>query len=316
MTTCLIFGGNGFIGSHLAEELVRKKYNVRVFDNFKTGTVNLKSIINIIEIIKGDFLNEKDISEIFKDVDYVFHYISTTVPVTATKDPLYDITTNIIGSVQLMRSAINNNVKKIFFSSSGGLIYGEPVHLPCREIDPVNPINPYAISKLAIERYLGHFYDAYGLDYAIIRYSNPYGERQNPYGKQGVIPIFLNKIMKGEMPVVYGDGSMVRDYIYVKDAVQATLAVLEKKPSGKVFNVGSGDGTSLNELVAIMTEIVGKEITPTYMNNGGEYIQKVVLDISKIWRETGWKPTTILKEGIQKTWLWLNEESARSNESL
>jgi UDP-glucose 4-epimerase len=307
MKTCLIFGGGGFLGSHLAEALVDKGYDVKVFDNFKNGMTNLNTIIDKIEIIKGDFFNESDVSGALKDVDYVFHYISTTTPATATKDPIYDIESNIIGSVKMFQWAVKNNVKKIIFPSSGGTIYGERVSAPCKETDPVNPVNPYAISKLTIENYLHYFNYAYGMDYTIFRYSNPYGERQNPFGKQGVIPIFLNKIKYGEKPLIYGDGFMVRDYIYIKDAIDATVAVLEKNTKEKVFNVGSGKGTSLNELIDIMSEVVDQKIIPKYVEKPSSYIPKIVLDISRMKREVGWEPTTDIQEGIQKTWKWINE---------
>lgn len=305
MTKCLIFGGNGFIGSHLAVGLIKRGYGVKVFDNFKSGMMNLDTVIDKIEVIKGDFFNESDVCNALKDVDYVFHYISTTTPATAIKDPIYDIESNIIDSVKLFQNAVNNNVKKIVFSSSGGTIYGETTSVRIRETDPVNPVNPYAISKLTIEKYLHYFEYMYGIDYTILRYSNPYGERQNPYGKQGVIPIFLNKIKHGEQPVIYGDGSMIRDYIYIKDAVDATIAVLEEKTNEKIFNVGSGEGTSLNELIDIMSEVVGQKVVPEYINDSGIYIPKLVLDISRIQKETGWKPTTGLSDGISKTWEWI-----------
>ena len=305
MTKCLIFGGNGFIGSHLAEGLVKRGYEVKVFDNFKNGGMNLDTVIDEIEIIKGDFFNETDVCNALKEVDYVFHYIATTTPATAIKDPIFDIESNIIGSVKLFQYAVNNNVKRIIFPSSGGTIYGETTGARISESYPVNPVNPYAISKLTIEKYLHYFNYVYGLDYAILRYSNPYGERQNPYGKQGVIPIFLNKIKQGEQPVIYGDGSMIRDYIYIKDTVDATIAVLEKKTTEKIFNVGSGKGTSLNELIDIMSKVVGQKVVPTYINDSGIYIPKIVLDISRVQKETSWKPTTELSEGINKTWEWI-----------
>lgn len=307
MATCLIFGGSGFIGSHLAEGLVKKGYEVTVFDNFKYGITNLNAIHDKIEIIKGDIFNENEVCSALKDVDYVFHYISTTTPATAIRDPIYDIESNIIGSVKMFQSAVKNNVKKIIFPSSGGTIYGDKINNRSREVDPVNPVNPYAISKLTIEKYLYYFNYLYGLDYTILRYSNPYGERQNPLGKQGVIPIFLHKIKHGEKPVIYGDGSMVRDYIYIKDAIDATIAILEKKTNEKIFNVGSGKGTSLNELINIMSEVVGQKITPEYKENSIAYIPKIELDISRIQKEVGWRPTTDIKEGIQKTWQWIDK---------
>lgn len=305
MSKCLVLGGNGFIGSHLAEGLVNAGYDVTIFDNFKRGTKNLDAIIDKIEIIKGDFWNEDDLCDALKDMDFLFHYISTTNPATATKNPIYDIESNIIGSVKLFKNAVMNNLKKIIFPSSGGTIYGDTTGVPMKETDPLNPINPYAISKLTIEKYLHYFYHAYGIDYTILRYSNPYGERQNPSGKQGVIPIFLNKIKHGEQPVIYGSGSMVRDYIYIKDAIDATLAILKKKTNVKVFNVGSGYGASLNELINVMSDVVGQKILPDYIENSNTYIEKIVLDISKIKKTTGWRPTTELSEGVNNTWDWI-----------
>jgi len=307
MTTCLIFGGNGFIGSHLAEGLVREDFNVKIFDVFKGGEKNLSSIRDTIELVQGDFLSERDIVGALKDVDYVFHYISSTNPASSIKDPVFDIQSNVIGSVKMFQFAQQADVKKIFFSSSGGTIYGEPGSVPIRESAPANPVNPYAISKLAIEKYLEFFHHQYDMEYVIFRYSNPYGERQNPLGNQGVIPIFLNKIKNNESPVIFGDGSSVRDYIYIKDAIDATLAVVKKETKNSVYNIGIGRGTSLNELIQIIRDITGKEFAPEYLPDSGKYISKIVLDIEKIKNDTGWFPTTDIREGIKKTWEWINQ---------
>ena len=305
MTRCLVLGGNGFIGSHLAEGLVEKGYDVRVFDSFQTGMANLETIKGKIEIINGDFLNHADVFQALKGMDYVFHYIGTTVPATAIKDPIYDVQTNVIGTVRLLQLAVTSKVKRVIFPSSGGTVYGEPASLPVHETHDLNPMDPYGISKLAIERYLNYFNRAYGLDYLILRYSNPYGERQNPHGQQGVIPVFLNRIKMGERPVIYGDGSMERDYIYVADAVEATIAALEKKTAHKIFNVGTGAGTSINQLVKVMSGVVGKEIEPIYVEDTAIRVQKIVLDVSRIRDEVGWKPNTSLQQGIERTWRWL-----------
>lgn len=267
---------------------------------------NPEQIKDNIEAVKGDFLDDKDISNALGDVDYVFHYISTTVPATAKKDPVHDITSNVIGSVRLFQQAIDHKIKKVIFSSSGGTVYGEPLSLPLRETDPLNPAEPYAIAKTAIERYLQYFHNTCGLDYTILRYSNPYGEGQNPHGQQGVIPIFLEKIRRGERPLIYGDGSMIRDYLYIEDAVDATLAVFEKQTADKVYNVGSGEGVSVNHLIDIMSVITGRKIQPEYLQNSGAYIQRIVLDISKMRNEAGWKPVTSLEAGIKKTWDWIS----------
>jgi UDP-glucose 4-epimerase len=305
LTNAIIFGGNGFIGSHLAERLVHEGYEVKIFDSFKSGTSNIESIINDIELIRGDFLNKEDLSRALKNIDYVFHYISTTNPVTAVKNPVLDIESNIIGSIRLFQLAVENNIKKIIFPSSGGTIYGEVQENRIKEINPLNPVNPYAISKLTIEKYLHYYKHSYGLDYIVLRYSNPYGERQNPLGNQGVIPIFLNKIKNNERPVIYGDGSAIRDYIYINDAIDATMAVLNSNTEETIFNVGSGQETSLNQLINIISEVTGRSIEPLYVTNSGIYLSKIVLDISRIRKETGWHPKTDIKEGIQKTWDWI-----------
>jgi UDP-glucose 4-epimerase len=306
MTTCLILGGNGFMGSHLAEALITKGYTVKVLDNFSAGPFNIEHIKNQIEIIQGDFLDAQDINKSLKNIDYVFHYVSTTIPATAKKDPVFDIKTNIIGSVKLFQLAVNNQVKRIVFSSSGGTVYGEPAQFPIHETTATSPVDPYGISKLTIEKYLYYFHKTYGLDYRILRYSNPYGERQNPFGKQGVIPIFLNKIKNGERPVIFGNGSMMRDYVYVKDAMAATIAAFEYDGNEKIFNVGSGEGKSLREIVETISKVIKKKIEVDYTEDNLKYIQKIVLDISKIVKLTGWKPTISLENGIQRTWQWIN----------
>ena len=307
MVKCLILGGGGFIGSHLAEALLKRDYHVRIFDSFPHGMDNLSTITDKVEIIEGDFLNQKDLASACTGIDYLFHYISTTVPATARLNPMRDISTNLEGTIRLLQTAVNNKVKRVFFSSSGGTVYGEPQRLPVRETDPAEAVDPHGISKLAIERYLHYFYAAHGLDFTILRYSNPYGERQNPFGKQGVIPIFLDKIRNNERPVIYGDGTMVRDYVYIQDAIDPTMALLEIETDERVFNIGSGIGTSVNELLHIMSSVTGKQVLPEYKTADRQYyIQKVVLDISRIRRETGWQPKTSLEDGIRKTWNWLN----------
>jgi UDP-glucose 4-epimerase len=307
MTNCLILGGSGFIGSHLAEALLKKDYSVRVFGDFKTGMKNIESISGRIEIIKGDFQNISDLTLAVQDVDTIFHYISTTNPASSFDNPVYDIETNVIRSVRMMEIALKNDVKQIIFPSTGGTIYGDARTIPISEEDPVNPLNPYAISKLTIEKYLQYFFNQYGMDYLVLRYSNPYGERQNPLGNQGVIPIFLHKIRHDEAPVIYGDGNSIRDYIYIEDAIDATIALLGKESCEKLFNIGSGTGTSLNQLIEIMSEVTGKPVYPVYKQDAGRYIRNVVLDISKIQKCTGWHPKTDIVEGINRTWEWLIE---------
>jgi UDP-glucose 4-epimerase len=307
LTIALIFGGNGFIGSHLAERLVHDGFEVKIFDTFNTGIHNLDSIINDIEIVRGDFLDKDDLSRALKNVELVFHYISTTNPVTAVNNPVFDVESNIIGSIRLFQAAIENKIERVIFPSSGGTIYGPVQGDLIKETHPLNPVNPYAISKLTIEKYLHYFNYSFGMDYFILRYSNPYGERQNPRGNQGVIPIFLNKIKNKEHPVIYGDGSAIRDYIYIDDAIDATMAVLNSNTDETLFNVGSGQETSINQLISVMSDVTSSTVDPVFLENSGIYLPKIVLDISRIRKETGWYPKTDIKEGIKKTWEWINK---------
>jgi UDP-glucose 4-epimerase len=307
MTKCVLFGGNGFIGSHLAERLVYEGFEVKIFDSFKTGTHNLDSIIDDIEVVRGDFLNKDDLSHALKNAELVFHYISTTNPITAVNNPVFDIETNIIGSIKLFQTAIENKIERIIFPSSGGTIYGPVQEDLIKETHPLNPVNPYAISKLTIEKYLQYFNYAFGLEYFILRYSNPYGERQNPFGNQGVIPIFLNKIKNKENPVIYGDGSAIRDYIYIDDAIDATMAVMRSDTKETLFNIGSGQETSINQLISVMSDVTNTTVNPVYVENSGVYLPKIVLDTSRIRKETGWYPKTDITEGIKKTWEWIKK---------
>jgi len=304
MARCLVVGGNGFIGSHLSERLLREGYEVAVLDRFKSGVNNLWEISGQIEIFRGSYLDQELLRTAMKGMDYVFHYASSTTPATSIADPVYEIESNLLGSVRLLQIARDEGVKKVIFPSSGGTIYGEPKRLPVREEDCALPSNPYAISKWAVERYLHHFHELYGLDYLILRYSNPYGERQSPYGKQGVIPIFLNKIKHNQCPIVYGDGSMIRDYIYIGDAVEATTSLL-KATRKNVFNIGSGEGTSLKQLMHVISDVLCREIRPEFLPVSGIYVQKVVLDISRAKKDIDWMPHTSLYEGILKTWRWI-----------
>lgn len=307
MSTCLILGGNGFIGSQIAKILVENGYSVKILSDLRSGTSNIEAILDRIEIIKGNFLDKGIRKKAIKDVEFVFHNISTTNPQNSILNPVYDVESNVIGTIDLLQDLINTDVRKIIFTSSGGTVYGEPSKVPVGEDEPTNPICPYGISKLAIEKYIQYFNYVYGLDYTIFRYSNPYGEGQYPSKGQGVIPAFLSNIAKGKSPVIYGDGSIVRDYVYIKDVVDVNLIAISRKIKSEhhIFNVGSGMGTSLNDLVETISEVIGNPITPQYVNVRKGDVSRIVLDITRIKKEYAWEPKTSLVEGIKNTWNWV-----------
>lgn len=307
MSTCLILGGNGFIGAQTAKALLENDYNVKILSDFRTGISNIESIVDKIELIKGNFLDHTIIKKAIKDVDFVYHNIYTTNPQNSITNPTYDVESNVIGTINILQQLVQADIKKIIFASSGGTVYGEPLKVPVSEDYPTNPICPYGISKLSIEKYIQYFNYVYGLDYTIFRYSNPYGIGQNPSKGQGVIPIFLSNIARGKSPVIYGDGSVIRDYVYVKDIADVNLMAISesKKSKEHIFNVGSGTGTSLNELIDIMSIVVGNTIVPKYVDVRKGDVSKIILDITRIKKEYGWEPKTSLVEGIRNTWEWV-----------
>ena len=302
----LILGGCGFLGSHVAEGLLESGYTVRIFDKVKVDTKNINHIIDDLHMMEGDFTNEKDIGRAIKGMDYIFHFIGTTLPKTSTENPIYDLKSNVISTLKLLKLAAQEKIKKIIFASSGGTVYGTPQTIPISEEHPTNPTSAYGISKLMVEKYLELYRLTNCLDYVIFRISNLYGERQNPHSIQGAIAVFLG-LAKEEKPItIWGKGDITRDYIYIKDILPVLVNAIKTKTKQRIFNLGSGKGTTLNELLAVIKEITGRAVKVTYTRQRVIDVPKNVLDISRAREEFGFSPTTTLFDGVQKTWQWLN----------
>lgn len=301
----LILGADGFLGSNLAKSLLADgKFEIRAFDLFKDGlSKNLTKPEKDLEIFPGNFLNRADLKKALKGIDYVFHYISLTTPGSSMNDPLIDVDTNIHGTVVLLEECVKAKIKKIIFSSSGGAIYGNQEKNKLSEDDRQNPISPYAISKLAIEKYLEYFRLNRGLDYLILRYSNPYGPGQNLVGSQGIIPIFLNLAKQGKEITIFGDGENIRDYIFIDDAIENTKRLSFKlKTKYRIYNIGSGKGISINGIVNAIRKVTGKGVRIKKTPARGIDVRRVVSDISRIKKEIDYSGETSLEEGIRKTW--------------
>ncbi len=296
---CIIFGGGGFIGSNLAEALVSKGYNVTVFDKLYFNKFNLKNFIKEIQIIEGDFFNLQDIKKSLIGQDIVIHLVSSTVPESSNLNPVYDIETNLISSVNLFNECINNNISKLIFISSGGTVYGIPKKIPIREDFYGHPLCSYGIVKKTIEDYLFMFNKLYGLNFFIFRLSNPYGIKQNPRVSQGVIPVFLYKTLRKEKIEVWGDGSIVRDFIYIKDAVNCIVKSLNKDSPDKIFNLGSGVGHSINNILKVISEVTKMKPDVVYLPSRKIDVPVNILDSSLASKTFNWKPKTTLKEGIK-----------------
>lgn len=310
MANCLVLGANGFIGSHLVDTLSKKGHFVRCFDRYKSDNYRFtEPLKGNVEVYSGDFLNRSSLYEALDDIDYVFHFISTTNPLVSDSDPFIDIETNIKMSVELFSLCAERNVKRVIFASTGGAIYGNvDTNKPLSEETLPHPLSPYAIGKLTIENYLNYFARKHNLSGTTVRISNPYGPRQNILSGQGVIPIFLNKVRLGEPITVYGDGGMVRDYIYIDDLVEMIVSVMGSQPEFPVYNLGSGSGHSVNELVSTIERVTGKKVQRDYRPAPATYVDRVVLDNSRYTKEFKIKPKTSFEQGIKRMWAYVQDE--------
>lgn len=309
MSKSLVLGANGFIGSHLVDALARSGDDVRAFDR-SGGSTQYEPADNI-ELFQGDFLNEADLRAALEGVDHVYHFISTTTPATAENDPTIDIETNIRMSVVLFRLCVEAKVKKVFFASTGGAIYGENDKIPFSETDLPLPVSPYAIGKLTIENYLRYFRRKHNLHSVTLRISNPYGERQPFHRKQGVIPIFLENVYRDLPLTVLGDGSMVRDYVYVKDVAEMIVDIAHEEHSEEMYNLGSGSGNTINELIEVIAKVSGKQPHIEHRSIPPTFVDKVVLDTKRFTDEFGIVAMTSLEEGMRKTYEYIKQEIER-----
>ena len=309
MAKCLVLGANGFVGSYLVDELAAAGHEVLAFDRFSSRQLRYQATQNVQQFA-GDFLNRSDLAKAGEGVDYVFHLISTTTPASAEDDPLIDIETNVKMSIELFQECAKHRVKKVVFISTGGSIYGDAdASVPLSEKTLPLPVSPYAIGKLTIEHYLRYFKRKLGLDSVVYRVSNPYGGRQSPTSRQGVIPIFLQHIANGEPLTVLGDGSMVRDYLYAGDVAQLITASF-MQATQPVYNLGSGQGVSVNEIVSVVEQVTGQKPTIDHKPKPATFVDKVVLDTSLFEGEFNMRPQTDLASGATKTWADIKKQKA------
>ena len=246
---CLILGGGGFIGSHLADSLLSLNYKVRIFERPRVEPYRSFTEYEQIEWYEGDFQCAADVDSSVYGCDYVFHLISTTLPKNSNEDPIFDLESNVIGTLKLLSSSVRHGIKKIVFISSGGTVYGIPTEIPVSETHPTEPLVAYGVSKLAIEKYLHLYYLLHGLEYTVLRVSNPFGGRQRVNTNQGAVAVFLSKALSNETIEIWGNGSVVRDYIFIDDVIEAFVKTMDHTGNQRVFNIGSGEGRSLIEII-------------------------------------------------------------------
>jgi UDP-glucose 4-epimerase len=292
----LVLGGRGFLGRHLVDLLVKEGCLVRIFDRPERRAVDREGCPSTVEVFEGDFIRGEGLAQALVGVDVVFHLISTTVPSDSNADPIGDVNSNLLGTLRLLSLMRDAEVKRIVYASSGGTIYGNPYALPVPENHPLGPICSYGVVKVAIEHYLGLHSKLHGLVSNVLRISNPYGAHQTRIGTQGVISTFLNRLMKDEPIEIWGDGSMVRDYVYVTDVSRALLLAGRRQKSG-TFNIGSGIGHRVSDILRILQNRTGLTGTVRYLPHRKFDVERIYLDVSLARDELGWKPEYSLERG-------------------
>jgi UDP-glucose 4-epimerase len=305
----LIIGGNGFIGSHLIDHLLLKGHIVRVFDS---AYERFRNPLNNVDYRISTLENISDLYEALLGIDIIFHLASASVPSTSNIDTISDISKNLIPTLNILNLSVKLGIKRIVYFSSGGAVYGNPLTEFITEEHPLNPISSYGIIKVTVEMYLSLYQRMFGLKPLIIRPSNPYGPRQGHFIAQGVISTFLRKVLNNETLTVFGDGSSQKDYIFIQDLITICYNLSISDEIG-VFNLGSGIGTSLNQIIDQIEITTNCNVQINNMPKQIYDVDNFVLDISKISRVVGDYSFITLSQGILKTWEWLNKINVENN---
>lgn len=298
----IVTGGAGFIGSWVAQNYINAGHSVLIIDNLYTGIS--ENIPNEAEFKKCDIRNKEDVDKVFNEFkpEIVNHHASQINVRDSVKRPEFDAETNVIGSINILELSIKHNVRRLIFSSTGGAIYGEPKNLPVKENSEQLPLSPYGVSKLSVENYIKYYNCIYNLDYVVLRYSNVYGERQNPHGEAGVVAIFCTNIIENKPCLVFGSGNQTRDYVHVSDVANANLLSLSA-PCG-IYNIGTSVETSVNDIVNSLKNIIGRNFKVIREEEKLGEVQRISLDNSLAKNKLGWTPVHNLESGLDKTWNW------------
>ena len=311
MTTVLVTGGAGFIGSHLADRLLAEGYRVIAVDDLSTGR-----IANLAEA-RGygkdyTFFNmdarADGLTPLFERhrPEVVFHLAAQSGVRPSLEAPAIDASINIMGTLNVLEAAAKVGARKVVYAASGGTIYGEPKRLPVKEsaAQGSHPLSPYGVSKKVVLDYLGFFQRYRGLDYTALALGNVYGPRQDPNGEAGVIAIFTSRMLSGQAPTIYGDGNQTRDYVFIDDVVHAFVQAVQLG-SGRLVNIGTGLESSVNHLYKLLADIIGFEEEPTHGSLPPGELRRIALDIALAPKALAWKPWTHLEDGLAETVAYL-----------
>jgi UDP-glucose 4-epimerase len=303
----LVTGGAGFIGSHLAEEL-SKDNEVIILDNLSTGRMeNIKDLVKKgnVKFVKGSMTDFSLLQDIIEDVDYVFHQGAIPSVPRSIEKPSASNDANINGTLNVLMASKEAEVKKVIYASSSS-VYGDAPEMPKREDMKPNPLSPYAVTKIAGEYYCKVFQEVYGLKTVSLRYFTVFGQRQDPTSEYAaVIPKFITSVLNNKPPTIYGDGEQSRDFTFVKYVVEANILAAESDATG-VFNIACGGRITINKLVDMINEILGKDVKPVYVASRAGDIKHSLADISRA-KSFGYEPKSNFKEGLKETIRWFND---------
>jgi UDP-glucose 4-epimerase len=304
---CLVLGGSGFLGTAISHALLANGYAVRIFARGRKPR-NLALLFDgKIEYVHGDICSVRDWGELLDGCGVAFHCISNTLPQTGDRDPVFDLQTNVFPAVRLFQSAAAAATRLIFLSSAG-TVYGAQKTPAIAESHATDPICAYGVGKLCIEKYLQFYGYASGVKYCIARLTNPFGEGQGQTGRQGVIGVFLRKALRGEHLEVWGDGKVVRDYLYISDVVAALLKMIDYTGRNPVFNIGSGVGRSLNDIIEAIGEVLRLPVTVKYLPARSCDVSHNVIDTSWARSALNWEPTVSFKAGLGRMAAWIERD--------
>jgi UDP-glucose 4-epimerase len=295
----MVTGGAGFIASNIVDRLVNEGNQVVVVDDLSTGSddnLNAEARFYRMDI------RSPELASVFEaeKPDYVNHHAAQVLVNRSVREPMLDCWLNIEGSLNVIHMSQKYGVKKVIYASTGGALYGEPEYLPVDENHPVNPLAPYGVSKHTAEHYLYLYGVNYGLNYTVLRYPNVYGPRQNPHGEAGVIAIFTRKMLDGERPTIFGDGTATRDYVYVGDIVDANILALSSGDRG-TYNLGSSKETSVNVIFDLLKAELDFRLDPIFAPKRVGEVYRIFLTNDKAKSGLGWAPNVSIEEGIGRT---------------
>lgn len=303
----LVTGGAGFIGSHVVDAYLDAGWEVAVVDNLSTGNranLNPRAAFHNIDI-RDPQLREVLARERPEVVNH--HAAQASVPMSVA-DPSLDAAVNVIGTIHLFDACRKTGVRRIVYASTGGALYGNPEHLPAGEDAPIRPLAPYGVSKYVGEHYLRVLAGG-EMTWAVLRYSNVYGPRQDPFGEAGVVAIFARTMLEGRAPTIFGDGTQTRDFVYVGDVARANVVAATAATSG-VANIATGEETPVNEIYRALADLMGLPAPPVYAAPRAGEVYRIALDIRRARSWLGWIPATPLAEGLRRTAEWFRSAAS------